>query len=272
MSVSEYIHGRLPAGSVLLSTPVQSVSQEGEVCIVVARGGGVYTGAAVVCTIPSPLYSTITWQPQLPAKKRSYAQRGYMGACTKVALLYDRPWWREAGYSGLATSLVGPIVQIMDTSDGVWPAPDSSTESSAASAAATTPRQYSLSCFPMAQIAFEYAHQPRAARLDSITQHVARLFPRHAAEALAPVHIVEQQWFNEAFSGGAPVPVLGCGAMTAVYCEARTPHGRVFFGGTEMALLWKGYMDGAVSAGQEAAKGAMALLPTAVNGSNGVSK
>jgi monoamine oxidase len=40
----------------------------------------------------------------------------------------------------------------------------------------------------------------------------------------------------------------------------RTPHGRIFFAGTEMAMRWKGYMDGAVEAGQTAARDVVDLL------------
>ncbi|KAI1612127.1 hypothetical protein EDD36DRAFT_489128 [Exophiala viscosa] len=262
MRVSEYIVTKLPKRSVKLSSPVQAVSQEGDICTVVTRAGAIYTSSAIICTIPSPLYSTITWSPMLPIKKRCYGQRSYMGACTKVVMIYDRPWWREAGYSGLGMSLVGPITQTMDTSDGEWKSSDPT----------LAPRQYSLSCFPMANFAIEYARLPQEERILSIKQHVARLFPSHAAEAMEPYQVLEQQWLNEEFSAGAPVPVLGCGALTAIGEEWRTPHGRIFFAGTEMATKWKGYMDGAVSAGQQAVADVLKVLPVKkalVNGVNG---
>ncbi len=34
----------------------------------------------------------------------------------------------------------------------------------------------------------------------------------------------------------------------------REPHGNVFFAGTETAVEWSGYMDGAIEAGERAAR------------------
>ena len=36
--------------------------------------------------------------------------------------------------------------------------------------------------------------------------------------------------------------------------EIRRPHGRLYFAGTETATRWSGYMDGAVEAGERAAR------------------
>ncbi len=40
--------------------------------------------------------------------------------------------------------------------------------------------------------------------------------------------------------------------------EIRTPHGRLYFAGTETATEWTGYMDGAVEAGERAAREVLA--------------
>lgn len=42
--------------------------------------------------------------------------------------------------------------------------------------------------------------------------------------------------------------------MTAYWPYLRKPHGRVFFAGTETATIWSGYMNGAVEAGERAAR------------------
>lgn len=42
--------------------------------------------------------------------------------------------------------------------------------------------------------------------------------------------------------------------ISAYWPYLRQPHGRVFFAGTETATVWSGYMNGAVEAGERAAR------------------
>lgn len=46
--------------------------------------------------------------------------------------------------------------------------------------------------------------------------------------------------------------------MTAYGAHLRKPHGSVFFAGTETATVWSGYMNGAVEAGERAAREVLA--------------
>lgn len=43
-------------------------------------------------------------------------------------------------------------------------------------------------------------------------------------------------------------------ACNLIYRVIREPVGRVYFAGTETACVWTGYMDGAVEAGERAAR------------------
>ncbi|KAI9017243.1 hypothetical protein BC832DRAFT_598738 [Gaertneriomyces semiglobifer] len=72
--------------------------------------------------------------------------------------------------------------------------------------------------------------------------------------ALNPLQIIEQDWSKEEFSGGCPVATYATGILTQYGDEIRKPLGSVFFAGTETAIEWCGYMDGAVEAGQRAAQ------------------
>jgi monoamine oxidase len=48
--------------------------------------------------------------------------------------------------------------------------------------------------------------------------------------------------------------VLGPGTLTAYGPALREHVGRIHWAGTETATYWNGYMDGAVSAGERAAR------------------
>ena len=47
---------------------------------------------------------------------------------------------------------------------------------------------------------------------------------------------------------------ISSGFLSSIDRELRKPHGNVYFAGTELALKWTGYMDGAVEAGERAAR------------------
>jgi len=44
------------------------------------------------------------------------------------------------------------------------------------------------------------------------------------------------------------------GTMTTVGSALRAPTGRLFWAGTETAVEWNGYLDGAIESGQRAAR------------------
>ena len=56
------------------------------------------------------------------------------------------------------------------------------------------------------------------------------------------------------FSRGGPVGILGPGTLTTYGPALRQPVRRVHWAGTETAIYWNGYMDGAVSSGKRAAR------------------
>ena len=97
----------------------------------------------------------------------------------------------------------------------------------------------------------------------SVKRHIAKTTESEAA--LDTVQVMEQQCMNEGFDMGAPVLAFGCGVITSVGREMRTPHDRMFFAGTEMPMRWKGYMDGAGEAGQTAAKDVGKLLELSID-------
>ena len=52
----------------------------------------------------------------MPPAYDQYLQRQPMGSVIKVNAIYDRPFWREQGLNGTATSDTGPIEITYDNS------------------------------------------------------------------------------------------------------------------------------------------------------------
>lgn len=65
---------------------------------------------------------------------------------------------------------------------------------------------------------------------------------------------MEKVWSDEKFSGGCPVTSVSSAGVMKDYVRAtREPFYNVHFCGTESALHWQGYIDGAAESGVRAA-------------------
>ncbi|KAK7882336.1 hypothetical protein WMY93_028510 [Mugilogobius chulae] len=79
-------------------------------------------------------------------------------------------------------------------------------------------------------------------------------------EALHPVHYEEKNWCEEEYSGGCYATYFPPGILTQYGRVLREPFGRLYFAGTETATEWSGYMEGAVEAGERAAREIMCAM------------
>jgi monoamine oxidase len=82
----------------------------------------VFTRYVILAAPPRLLAATVTFDPALgPGTRERWQQAAtWMAPHAKFFALYDAPFWREAGLSGMAQSGVGPLVEIHDatTSSG----------------------------------------------------------------------------------------------------------------------------------------------------------
>ncbi|XP_077867136.1 amine oxidase [flavin-containing]-like, partial [Saccoglossus kowalevskii] len=69
-----------------------------------------------------------------------------------------------------------------------------------------------------------------------------------------PINYMDNNWLAEEYSGGCYVGLMPPGVLTQFGRTLRTPHGHIYFAGTETATEWAGYMDGGVQAGERAAR------------------
>lgn len=111
----------LPASNIRLGARVTDVALSGqaiEVSLVEAAGTRQRAKAAHVLLALPPrlLEATISFAPALDAAT-AQCWRGtptWMAPHAKFFATYDRPFWRDAGLSGAAQSMVGPLVEIHD--------------------------------------------------------------------------------------------------------------------------------------------------------------
>ena len=97
----------------------------------------------------------------------------------------------------------------------------------------------------------EWLDQKTEIREKEIFSSLARYF---GSEALDYIDFYEKIWAKEKFSGGCPASaVTACDSMKDYARGTREPFYNVHFAGTETAINWMGYIDGAAESGIRAA-------------------
>ncbi|MCO4772920.1 MAG: FAD-dependent oxidoreductase, partial [Deltaproteobacteria bacterium] len=103
---------------VSLKTPVTGIKQDGDGVEVQSLGprGGTrrHRAKRVIVALPPALGATLRYDPLLPAARDQLTSRMPMGATMKCIAVYERPFWREKGFSGEAVCDGLPITVTFD--------------------------------------------------------------------------------------------------------------------------------------------------------------
>ena len=227
---------RLPDGSVVLETDVTVVAEAGDgVRVTLAAGAGQETelscGSVVVAVPPRLAHAGITFNPALPDALARVMQGTptWMATAVKCLAVYESPFWREDGLSGLAFSRTGALMEVHDgcTEDGTTAA-----------------------LWGFMSGWHEFRDLEPEARQDLVFAQLGRLFGAGAAD---PLRYFERDWSNDPYTNDEvvwfdePLP-YGNPAFTEPLFG-----GRLVWAGTETAGAGAGHMEGAVRSGQRAA-------------------
>jgi len=238
---------------VRLSSPVRRLSHSrGRVT---ASGDRFEVSARqAVVAIPPTLAGRIVYAPTLAqlsgdgGLRDQLTQRLPMGTTIKVQCVYDRPFWRDDGLAGQATSDTGPVKITFDNT----PYPDPGTPHASPGV---------LIGFMEGDDGRAWGQKTRAERYAAVVDCFARYFGSGARNVRGGINgYVEMLWAREEFTGGCYGGIFPTGVWTAYGEALRRPIGRVHWAGTETATTWNGYMDGAVRSGQRAASEVLAEL------------
>jgi monoamine oxidase len=223
-------------GVVHLSHPVTRI-EHGDGRVRVSAGAGIDArGKLVIVALPPTLTSRIAYDPPLPGHRDQLTQRMPQGSVIKCMAIYDEPFWRDDGLSGMATSDTGPAKIVFDNSP-----PDGSPGV--------------LLGFLEGERARVIGRLPAEERRRQIVDGLARLFGPKASK---PANFIERSWAEEEWTRGCYGCYMPPGAWTSFGDALRAPIGRIHWAGAETATVWNGYMDGAVQSGVRAAEEALA--------------
>jgi monoamine oxidase len=237
---SQLIPLRLAAqlGSIVtLNAPVRRIEQTADHVTVTSDLGQV-RASRVIVAVPPPLAAKIDWDPLLPPLHQQLLQRLPLGSLMKCDAVYSRPFWRDAGLSGMGLIDSGPVRVSFDNSP-----PDAGVGVLMAFIGGSTWR--------------DWGNRLLSERRSAVIQAFARIV---GPQALTPIDYVEHDWTQERWSTGGPTSVSAPGVVYGYGAQIRQPVARVHWAGTETATYWTGYMDGAVRAGKRAAQEVLSLL------------
>lgn len=214
---------QLDKEQVILGQPVESIEFEDDV-FRVKTNEKTYRADFVISTLPPKLLANnINFSPELPAAFAEIADETHtwMGESIKVALTYEKPFWREAGKSGTIFSSVGPMSEVYDHSN-------------------VEDSFYALKGFMNGA----YHAATKEQRIEAIMQQFGKYFGDEARNYLT---YQETIWSQEAFTStpynSAILPHQNNGH--SVFREAYFG-GKFVIAGAETAENFPGYMDGAV--------------------------
>lgn len=219
------------SGRVVLNAPVHTLYHDEHGVRAVSDALIVEAKRAIIA-IPPTLAGRLRYCPALPGYRDQLTQRIPMGTVIKVQAFYERPFWRDAGYTGQVTSDEGAVRITFDNSP-----------------AQGTPGI--LMGFIEGDEGRTWGRRTPEERQAEVLTCFTRYFGEQAAH---PYAFEELNWADEEYSRGCYAGVMVPGAWLAYGAALRQPIGRLHWAGTETATLWNGYMDGAVQSGTRVAQ------------------
>jgi monoamine oxidase len=214
---------------VLLGTPATGLALTGR-GVRLRAGHLVIDARRAIIAIPPPLALELT--RGLSPRRTKLLAGMHMGHLIKSEAVYPTPFWRAQGLSGQGVSDEGIASIPFDNSP-----PDGSVGV--------------LFAFTGGRAAARLAAMPAAARRRVVLQR----FQQYVGDqALSPTQYIEHDWRSEKWTRGCPTAIPRPGILSKYGDTLRAPIGPVHFAGTETSDYWQGYMDGAVRAGERAAR------------------
>ena len=215
---------------VQLGAPVTRIEQLPDGSLQVSHAKGRVQCDRVIMAVPPNQALRIHFEPGLPAWRDKLLQRMPAGSCIKCIARYDKPFWREGGLSGQVASPAGPVRVTFDNSE--------QGKSSGL-----------LMGFLEGDVARHYSSVSAAERRDAVLDCFARYFGEAARD---PLEYVDKDWSSEPWTRGCYAALMTPGTWTGGGERLREANDRVHWAGTEFAVEWYGYMEGALESAERA--------------------
>lgn len=225
---------------IVLNSPAMLIEHGDGGVTVTCRGGLIARGKQVIVALSPTMASRIMYDPPLPAMRDQMTQRSPQGSAMKCFVVYDEPFWRADGLNGQMISEPGPACMSNDSC-----MPDAGAGI--------------ILCFLEGAQARTFGRWPEERRREALFDQLSRHFGKRAAK---PELYVEGEWASKQWTRGCYNDNFGPNTWTQFGQALAAPIGAIKWAATETADYWPGYMEGAVDAGERAAREVLEALDT----------
>ncbi|MDX1889672.1 flavin monoamine oxidase family protein [Mycolicibacterium sp. 050158] len=228
----------LIADHLVLRAPVQLIEHTADAVTVTCRGGVVARARRVIVAISPTLAGRIMYDPPLSGVRDQLTQRLPNGSAMKAFFGYDEPFWRADGFNGQLISDVGPARM---SNDSCIPGDDHGV----------------ILMFLEGDQARTFGRLPEDERRAALTAELVRHFGPKAAK---PEFYVDGEWSDRQWTRGCYNANHGPHVWTTYGEALSAPIGVIHWASTDTATYWSAYMEGAVEAGERAARAVIESL------------
>ncbi|KAK3595095.1 hypothetical protein CHS0354_002348 [Potamilus streckersoni] len=238
--VSKALSDKIGHDKIHLGKPVAAVQQTGDGVLITTVSGEKYQSSKLILSTPPPQTEKIHFDPPLPLSKREFIKRMPFSSMIKVIITYEQTFWRQAGQSGEVVTNGGESTSIECDKGPLCVVYDGT----------TCRGSPALIGFIGGQQAIQWGQQEAYHRRSAVLKSLSEFF---GDQVFKYIDYREKNWNEEPYTEGGPVCCVGPGAMRNFNSGLRNQFDRIHFAGTESAMVWCGYMSGAVQAGKRAA-------------------
>jgi monoamine oxidase len=218
------------SSQISLNSAVSSINDLGARVFLTYNSGIVSARKVVVAMMPKDA-ANIDFISGLSSTRKNLQANWVAHHGVKISMVYNIPFWRNAGFSG--TAFGTNLSYLTDNS------PDDASSGI-------------LVAFPSES----FMNQPVSEREQIAKNEIESFFGQ---EAQNNIDYIETDWSNESSIGGCVSP-LPTGVLTSYGSALRVPEGNIHWAGTETSEIWTGYMDGAIRSGERVAEEVASLI------------
>ncbi|KAL4799627.1 hypothetical protein BDV19DRAFT_400808 [Aspergillus venezuelensis] len=213
------------------STPVQRIEDKNGVVTVSTRTGKTLKARKIICTVPLNVLADIEFSPILPALKVQASREGSTNHCNKVH--FDVAGDDLISWSSMTSPGKGAICALADNL----------TKNGDTHIVTFGPSPGMKSAIKLDE------------NIKTVKQSLEHLLP----EGQVIKRVVYHDWNADEFAKGA-WSYLPPNFATRYFNALRRPHGNVSFASADWSDGWRGWIDGAVQDGTQAAKAVVGVL------------